>query len=192
MKYITIVFSLFLVSCGTFELSSESVLQSYNSETKTLHLEEKNISGFVYLNTYKPEEEIVDIMLQNNSIEVVDVTGYTDLELLNISNNKINYFWDIKLPEQILHLNASGNNLSTLDGIEKLKRLKTLDLRNNKLDSADLEKLGDLENLKVVLVDGNPDVSQELINDLRDFSLKYIATIKNPEILDSDKHSYLK
>jgi len=131
-------------------------------------------------------------MLYDNNIEKIDVSGYTDLNRLNIANNKLTFFSDLKLPTSIRHLNASGNQLRTLDGIDKLTQLKTLDLRNNDLNDDDLDKISELENLKVVLVSGNPDISPDLINRLNNFSQKYIATIKNPDTLDVNKHSYLK
>ena len=131
-------------------------------------------------------------MLYNNAIEVLDVSKYSDLELLNISNNNLVFLSDLKLPTGIKHLNLSNNSLKNLDGIENLQELKTLDVRHNALSDNDLAKLSELLNLKVVLVDGNPDISAKLIRRLNNFSSKYISTIKDKDTLDINKHSYLK
>lgn len=155
-RFIVLILSLlFLVSCGTsspssVELTSDAVMKTYKQENRSLNLEAKDISGFVSLNGLNGDTEIVNIYLSDNSIEVLNISEYTDLGRLVIANNNIRFFGDIKYPSQIRHLDLSGNMLESLDGIEKLTELKTLNVANNKLDDEDFKKLANLKKLQFV------------------------------------------
>ena len=130
------------------------------------------------MNGLNGDTEIVNLYLQNNAIETLDVSDYSDLGRLDISNNDINYLANIKFPQQIRHIIITDSNLSTLDGIESLSELKTLDIRNNILDEDDLKKLADLPKLQLILAEGNPDISQQMLDNLAAFNVKYLQSIK--------------
>lgn len=130
------------------------------------------------MNGLNGDTEIVNLYLQNNDIERLDVSDYSDLGRLDISNNDINYLANIKFPQQIRHIIITDSNLSTLDGIESLSELKTLDIRNNILDEDDLKKLANLPKLQLILAEGNPDISQQMLDNLAVFNIKYLQSIK--------------
>lgn len=128
-------------------------MSTYIEENRSLNLNEKGITDFVSLNGLNGKTEIVNIYLSDNSIEVLNISEYTDLGRLVIANNNIRFFGDIKYPAQIRHLDLSGNILENLDGIEKLTELKTLNVKNNKLDDEDFKILAGLEKLQLILLE---------------------------------------
>lgn len=162
----------------SFELTPESIMSTYQAPDRSLNLWDKGIAGFVNMNGLNGDTEIVNLYLQNNDIERLDVSDYSDLGRLDISNNDINYLANIKFPQQIRHIIITDSNLSTLDGIESLSELKTLDIRNNILDEDDLKKLANLPKLQLILAEGNPDISQQMLDNLAVFNIKYLQSIK--------------
>lgn len=128
-------------------------MSTYIEENRSLNLNEMGILGFVNLNGLNGDTEIVNIYLSDNSIEVLNISEYTDLGELTIANNGLRFFGDVKYPAQIRHLDLSGNLLESLDGIEKLTELKTLNVKNNKLDDEDFKILAGLEKLQLVLLE---------------------------------------
>jgi hypothetical protein len=62
---IAMISLLILASCGktAFELSNESLLQSYEVPDRSLNLVEKDIKGFINLNLYLTGTEVNNIYL---------------------------------------------------------------------------------------------------------------------------------
>lgn len=181
-KFCVLFVSVFLVSCGWVQdsdgdITAESVMSTYKKQDRSLNMADADISGFVSLNGLNGDTEIVNIYLQNNSIEVLNISEYEDLGRLNISNNGINFFGDIKYPSSIRHLDLSYNNLESLEGIQALTELKTLNVAHNKLTEEDFKVLWGLKKLQFIWVAGN-DISPEFENNMNTFNAAYLGRIK--------------
>lgn len=79
MKYLIVLLSLVLVSCGSFELNNKSIEEAYTATNKTLNLENKGLTDFVNLNGLSGSGEVADIMIYDNEIQVLNVSEYIDL-----------------------------------------------------------------------------------------------------------------
>jgi len=131
----------------------------------------------VNLNDIKPDVEVGNLYLSENSIEVLNISEYENLGKLELQNNNITFFGDVKYPKKLRQLDLSFNNLQNLDGIEELTELQTLNLSFNKLDEDDFKALAGLDKLRLVYVDGN-DVSLEFIEKITNFNFQYLSRIK--------------
>lgn len=151
----------------------EYISLKHNTQTNTLDLSDlklESLEGIEELQKY----DIRIVFLSNNNLatlkgieslsnlEHIYVTGnkltsLTELgklkELLYIyaGNNKIDNFKGI--PDNVKLLKLHQNNFSNLKGIEKFKKLNTLNISHNKIDS--LAVLKDLRELKEVICDNN-------------------------------------
>ncbi len=112
--------------------------------------------------------DIIDnrLNLSNQNLEKLPeyVLSRTNLEELNISNNKLSG----ALPAEIRHLqnlkvlNASNNNMTGVPAeVGQLRNLEVLDLSNNQLTGLPYE-LGNLGNLKILNLSGNDYAQQDL------------------------------
>ncbi len=152
-------------------------MSSYTSENRGVNLSDMELTWFVSLNGLNNNEEIVNIYISNNEIEVLNISEYPDLGRIVADNNLIKYFGDIKYPNDIRHISLANNRLETLDWVENLTELKTLDVSNNMLDEEDFKKLASLEKLQLIYAQGN-DVSQDFLERLDEFNTAYLSTIK--------------
>ncbi|SDF26795.1 leucine-rich repeat domain-containing protein [Cellulophaga baltica] len=122
---------------------------------------------------------------RKNSWRIRDVKNLgtlTNLEYLNISNNKIYSVTILKKLYKLKHihinnneissisfsghfetlesLNASNNNLSSISFLKDLKSIKMLDIHSNKIENInDLESI--LSSLKKLVIDNNPFVVEQ-------------------------------
>lgn len=171
---------LLLTSCGkeAFQLSNEKVENSYKTPDRSINLSNKWMENSVDLTEYMTGTEVNNIYLNDNKIQLVDVSKFDKLWKLDISNNDIRFISDLKLPLTIRHLNLSNNKLTNLKGLEKYTKLKTLDISFNNLEeSAIIIKW--LKNLKYINVEWNT-VSDELISKLNQFNATYLSNNKKP------------
>ncbi len=171
---------IFLSACSSSwdkQLTQEDFIEAYKLKDRSVTLSENTLKGFVSLNGFNGDTEIVNLYLDKNEIEVLNISEYKDLWRLVISNNNIRFFGDIQYPEKIRHIDISFNQLENLDGIEKLTELKTLNVSYNKLNEQDFQKLASLTKLQLVYADGN-NVSIEFLQRLATFNSKYLGTIK--------------
>ena len=158
-------------------LTTESFMSSYTSENRGVNLSDMDLSWFVSLNGLNNDEEIVNIYISNNEIEVLNISEYPDLGRIVADNNLIKYFGDIKYPNDIRHISLANNRLETLDWVENLTELKTLDVSNNMLEEEDFTKLASLKNLKLIYAQGN-NVSDEFLERLDQYNAPYLQSIK--------------
>ncbi len=109
-----------------------------------------------------PEEEPqsgTTLNLSNQNLQKVpdSVFGKTNLEELNVSNNKLTgaLQGEIRKLQNLRVLNASNNQMTGVPAeIGQLENLEVLDLSNNNLTGLPNE-LGNLKNLKVLNISGN-------------------------------------
>ena len=174
---------LILASCGktAFELSNESLLQSYEVPDRSLNLVEKDIKGFINLNLYLTGTEVNNIYLWGNEIEFLDISGYNKLGRIDLVNNNLRFVSDLKLPANIRHINISHNKLTDLNWLSGLEKLKTLDVSYNNLDEVDIKWLTNLKNLQYLNVEWN-EVSQELLDKMTEFNAAYLSTHTIPYV----------
>ncbi|KAI9342893.1 hypothetical protein BDR26DRAFT_858945 [Obelidium mucronatum] len=92
-----------------------------------------------------------------NQIESIDVTDWPMMAWMNLNENKLT---ELKLPEfeELLHLEARGNKISTTKGLNA-RKLEKLYLANNQLTSIDLDDKASLQQLhlrdnKITSLDG--------------------------------------
>ena len=104
-----------------------------------LNLKNTKISDFSFLNNLKNIEEL-DI--SNNKISsVISSENFFRLKFLKISNitdndnNLYRFYSKSAYIDIMIHLDASFNNISSIDGIKSLINLKYLDLNNNIIDT---------------------------------------------------------
>jgi internalin A len=124
------------------------------------------------------ETEVNNIYLNNNKIQLLDISWFDKLGKLDISNNDIRFISDLKLPLTIRHLNLSNNKITNLNGLEKYTKLKTLDISfNNIEESAIVVKW--LNNLKYINIEWNK-VSTWTLSKLNEFNSVYLSNNKKP------------
>lgn len=115
--------------------------------------------------------------VSNNDIDVLNITDYPNLTRLVANNNSFTYFNDIKFPSQIKHINLANNDLESLEAIDNLIWLVSIDVSNNMLDEEDFNILNNMENLKVIYASWN-NVSNEFLIKLFNFNARYLQEIK--------------
>ena len=76
------------------------------------------------------------------------------LSKVDLSNNKLTSLVGLELPN-LKELRVRGNQLRSLKGLEKCKKLKTIDCRDNLLGLESLREVSKLE-IKEILLEGNP------------------------------------
>lgn len=158
-------------------LTAKGFMSTYSKDNRGVDHSDSGLKGFVSLNGLNGDEEIANIYVSNNEIEVLNISEFSDLLRIVADNNNIRYFWDVKYPTDIKHIDLSHNELESLDGVELLTELKTLNVAHNKLDEEDFKILWDLKNLQFIGVEGN-DVSDDFLNNMNGFNAKYLRSIK--------------
>ncbi len=159
------------------ELTSEVFMTKYTSDKRVVDLSSMWLSDFVSLNWLNWDTEIVNMNVSNNDIDVLNITDYPNLTRLVANNNSFTYFNDIKFPSQIKHINLANNDLESLEAIDNLIWLVSIDVSNNMLDEEDFNILNNMENLKVIYASWN-NVSNEFLIKLFNFNARYLQEIK--------------
>ena len=121
-----ILFCILMVSCGKIEITPELLEHSYNITDRSLQLSNIGVWGFINLNGLMNDTEVNNIYLEDNNIEMLNISEFDDVLRLDISNNKIRFLSDIKLPSDIGYLDISWNTLSNISDIIWYKKLKYL------------------------------------------------------------------
>lgn len=99
------------------------------------------------------------LALSTNCIDRIGgLQGLVSLEILSLSRNQIKRLENLEAVAPTLEqLWLSYNNLTSLAGIEKLKKLKVLYCGNNKISSwSEVDRLKELPELEDLLLQGNP------------------------------------
>ncbi|KAJ3064296.1 Leucine-rich repeat-containing protein 23 [Podochytrium sp. JEL0797] len=107
-----------------------------------------------------------------NNIESIDVTNWPMMSWLNLNENKLT---EVKLPEfeELLHLEARANQITTMKGINS-RKLEKLYLAGNQLTSIELE---DKPNLQILHLRDNKITTLDGLNESQK-SLSYV-NLKN-------------
>ncbi|OJJ19101.1 hypothetical protein BKI52_20000 [marine bacterium AO1-C] len=127
----------------------EALAQALNEPSETLDLG--------YLGMTKVPEEVGDLI---------------HLERLYVNDNELMFLPSVlrQLPK-LRHLNASKNEIFTINGIERVKSLQSLYLQNNSLRSLP-KNIGDLHHLEILFLEDN-NLSQ------LPFSIRYLKSLKS-------------
>ena len=117
-----------------------------NLDMKYICLDGNNISDISVVSNWT---NLVDMSFQNNRIEnIPDLSALSNLETVNLSNNKIKSIENIN--GNMKELSIDNNELPSLSGIQNLLSLEILSCSNNQISSlAELEGLSKLENLNI-------------------------------------------
>eukprot|EP01138_Halocafeteria_seosinensis_P000792 gb/GECG01000813.1/.p1 GENE.gb/GECG01000813.1/~~gb/GECG01000813.1/.p1 ORF type:complete len:569 (+),score=133.71 gb/GECG01000813.1/:1-1707(+) len=109
----------------------------------------ENLDAFTKLRT---------LQLDNNDIDKIqNLDKLTNLEWLDLSFNRIEKIEGLDNLTNLTDLSLANNNISNVDNLECLQNLEVLSLANNQINSmAEVTKLRQLPNLKVLCLDGNP------------------------------------
>lgn len=121
---------------------------------KFTSLEEIDLSNnqITWINLQKVNSEKIN--LNNNEIEKISISGSWILEI-DLGDNLLTFWGDIKLPSTITTLNLEKNNLQNLDWFKNYRLIKEINLNSNKLDNKDLENLKWYRNLKKLEISNN-------------------------------------
>jgi len=99
------------------------------------------------------------LSLSTNSIDrITSLQGLSSLEILSLSRNQLKRLENLDaVAPTLLELWISYNNITSLAGVEKLKKLKVLYAGNNKISTwPEVERLKELSELEDLLLIGNP------------------------------------
>lgn len=97
--------------------------------------------------------------LSNNALEeVANLSGLSDLEELNLSNNRIRHLPDLHTKlGNVKTLLLAQNRLTSLDGLAKLYGLVTLDVCSNRISELEtIRPVASLPCLEELTLTGNP------------------------------------
>lgn len=102
-----------------------------------------------------------DLNLSNNKICIINNLKKLDkLKHFHINNNQISSIFYLGYFETLRSLNASNNFLSSVSFLKDLKSIEMLDLHSNKIKNInDLEPI--LSSIKKLVIDNNPFVSEQ-------------------------------
>ncbi|CAL6107482.1 Conserved_hypothetical protein [Hexamita inflata] len=127
------------------------------------------------------------ILSISNDNHVKDFKFVDQLPIVNLQlNNCINLKF-FRTPTNILSLTINNSKLTNIVGIEVMKQLQFIDLRDNSLIS--IEPLKELANLKQVLLDNNFIQNLEFITALPNYKLEWIYYQRVPT--DADYQNYI-
>lgn len=134
--------------------------------------------------------ELVKLDLRDNSItDLAPLVDLQKLEYLSIWNNKVSDLGPLMSLAELKYLDAdnnkltnitvleylpkmeelwlSGNDLDSIKVLEKLPALRRLGLKSIGLTDADLEMLGGIKTLTELVIENNPDLSANAMDELK-------------------------
>ncbi|XP_033102634.1 dynein assembly factor 1, axonemal-like isoform X2 [Anneissia japonica] len=148
---------------------------------KTIYLE---CNGFKTIENLRNQKELRCLFLQQNLIAKLE--NLDDLQLLdtlNVSNNLITKVENIACLPVLNTLNISHNRLTNAEDVrhlEECNHLSILDLSHNRLnDPAIFDVLGNMKNLRVLNLMGNP-----IIKSTKNYRKTLILKLKSLTYLD--------
>lgn len=137
----------------------------------------------------------VRLIDSNGMIEEISyLNSLADVEMIDLSNNKLMNFNQLKYFLKLKKLYLSSNNISNLKGLENLTQLEIISLSFNQLKKID--NLRNLTNLKILELDSNELSKISNLNGLRkleylDLSHNKISEIQGLNNLPNLKTLYL-
>ncbi|CAL6101370.1 Leucine_Rich repeats-containing protein [Hexamita inflata] len=127
------------------------------------------------------------ILSISNDNQIKDFKFVDQLPIVNLQLNNCNGLKFFRTPTNIISLTINNSKLTNLVGIEVMRQLQYLDIRDNSLVS--IEPLKELVNLKQVLLDNNFIQNLEFVTALRNYKLEWIYYQKVPT--DADYQNYI-
>jgi len=171
-----------------------AALKAWEEKTGTPPSEAKKITLYAQMppitkldNSLNTLVKCEHLALSTNSIDkFIPLGGMQSLKILSVGRNLLKKFE--KLEENagtLTELWASYNQINTLDGLSTLKNLEILYLSNNLISKwEELEKLAENENLRDILLAGNPIAEGLAEEDFRIQVLKHMS--KNTNLVKID------
>ena len=141
-------------------------------------------NGIRRIENLEKQTELKCLYLQQNLLDKIENINHLKvLDTLNVSNNTIPLINNLSGLEKLSTLQIANNHLTTAEDICHLKECKYLsvvDLSNNRLnDPKIVEVLGEVENLRVLNLMGNP-----VIKNISNYRKTMILTCKELTYLD--------
>ena len=126
-------------------LTKETVNREYNSLRKRLHLTVRDITGLEQGCFDNIANSILHLMLDNNRLTELDVSGLVNLQELSCSNNQLTIL-NVSGLVNLQELSCSDNQLTTLN-VSGLVNLKSLYCGNNQLTTLNVSGFVNLTEL---------------------------------------------
>lgn len=182
---------------------SNTLISKWTSDTKFHFVKYINVSN-TYIDSYDfihkcfPNLEAIDaennslidpfeflkltnlncLNLSNNKIEKIQFTSnLNNLKKLFLSDNKINSIENIEKIKNIECINLSNNEIKNLVGFEKLLSLKELYLEKNNLVS--IKPILELEKLETVFLNKNDDIEELKVVTAEEIQLGWSSILKS-------------
>ena len=158
--------------------SSKYFKETVNKESnyKSLMLSKRKLTQVPIVDSSQKDIQLLYINL-NKIIQIENLTQFIELIELYIQNNKISKITN--LPNTLVKLDISNNELQTLSGIEQAPKLKWLNIENNAIHS--LNELNKLTNLVELYSAGN-----FISNEKECYSLKAIKCLEIVDLLGNE------
>ena len=134
--------------------------------TDLTHISDTN-DGIPGSRTYtcNQEGEVIQLNLRTCSLEEIpNLLVFENLQILNLSHNKISRIEGLDKLTNLQSLELSGNQITSIEGLDKLTNLQTLNLFGNQI--ASIEGLDKLTNLQSLNLSGNQTTSIEGLDKL--------------------------
>ncbi|CAL6057116.1 Conserved_hypothetical protein [Hexamita inflata] len=166
--------------------------QNYINDTKIAlsiaQLQDLLIDQYeTYFSTkYQPAVQNQILTINNDNL-IRDFKFVDQLPIINIQFNSCINLKFFRTPASIISLTVNNSKLTNIVGIEVMKQLQFIDLRDNSIIS--IEPLKELVNLKQVLLDNNFIQNLEFVTALPNYKLEWIYYQKVPT--DADYQNYI-
>jgi hypothetical protein len=124
---------------------------------------------------------------------LLNLEKLTDITIINSNITNCNFINCLINPENIMRLEIQNNEISSLEGIEKLTQLKYLYIDNNKI--SDLSPLLPLDELAVVTLSDNPVSNLAPLNDMQnidEYGNVLMIQADNINMPENDVQIYVK
>ena len=139
--------------------------RTFKSDVTSLDLSGCGISDISLLSLCTSLEKLD---LGDNSIkDLTPLMGLKKLEYLNLAGNKIDSVTALSDLKKLNELHLSRNPLKGISALSDLSSLKTLCLDFTGIKDASLQKLYKLDALRTLLLDGNEELTQSAVDELK-------------------------
>ena len=158
--------------------SSKYFRETVNKESnyKSLILSKRKLINVPLIDSSQRDIQLLYINL-NKITQIENLNQFTNLVELYIQNNKISKLTN--LPNTLIKLDISNNDLHTIEGIEQAHKLKWLNIENNAIKS--IKEIVKLKNLTELYSAGN-----FIHNEKECYSLKVLNCLEIVDISGND------
>ena len=160
-----VMFERALIELNLDDVEDGSVLASRIEDIETLSLEGKGITDLSGIVGFR---SLVSLLISNNELTTLDVSGNPDLKFLFATNNLLTSL-DVSGLGILEKLGVENNDITQLD-ISDNTSLQLLSLANNSLEAIDISIIPNSVQLNTFSVENNPleciKVNDQQLNDI--------------------------